>query len=141
MNPQQNPPLSEGQVGRAPQGGAIQYTPLTSCLTVTVTLQNGEQVGGHLSMSVPSQPGAHQSDQILNEMRNLIGNDQIASVHIDGFGDTWSPSFLAMPAFAPNGDSNYAQQPPPQSGMNPMRQAICQQLGYNGQSVTTNNRD
>jgi hypothetical protein len=108
---------------------------------VTVTLQNGEQVGGHLSMSAPNQPNAHQSDQVLNEMRHLIGNDQIASVHIDGFGDTWSPSFLTMPAFASNGDSNYAQQQPQQGGMIPMRQAICQQLGYNGQRVTTNNRD
>lgn len=141
MNPQQNPALSEGQVGRAPQGQTVQYTSLSSCLTVTVTLQNGEQVGGHLSLSVPTQAGAHPSDQVLNEMNRLIGNDQIASVHIEGYGDTWSPSFLTVPAFGVNGDSNYIHRRPQEGGMDQMRQAICQQLGYRGQNVTTNNLD
>lgn len=137
MNPQ--PPLAEGQVGRTPRGSTVQYTPLSSCLTVTVKLQSGEEVGGHLSMHVDTNPGVYPSDQVLSEMRKLIGSDQIASVHIDGYGDTWSPSFLTLPAYAANGDSNYAQRPEPVGGMNLMKQAICRELGYSGPNVTTNN--
>jgi hypothetical protein len=106
--------VDEGQVDEAgPEG--IEYGAVTSCMTVTCLLDDGNHVGGHLSLTIPD--GRYDSASVLPAMWGLIGSRAVVLVHLAGNSDMWSPSYLTEPQWKGSGETAdlnpfYTEQPP-----------------------------
>ncbi|MFI0714961.1 hypothetical protein ACH4SK_30910 [Streptomyces inhibens] len=85
--------ISEGQVGEAGPGGTITYPSVTSCLTVTVRLQDGGKVGAHASLF--QVPGEYRSDRILAVVKQRIGARGVRAVEVRGAVGAWDPSYFS----------------------------------------------
>jgi len=92
-------PLAEGEIGEFAGAGGVEYTGVSSCLTVTCKIAGPPDtyVGGHLSLQVPS--GKLDSSKVLPEMRRLIGGRTIEKVHLAGVLDQWSSKYFEVPLF------------------------------------------
>ncbi|MGW1376177.1 hypothetical protein ACWD6P_18165 [Streptomyces sp. NPDC002446] len=84
--------ISEGQVGEIGPGGTLTYPSVTSCLTVTVRLQDGGKVGAHASLF--QVPGEYRSDRILAAVKQRIGARTVRAVEIRGAVGAWDPSYF-----------------------------------------------
>ncbi|MEU9121149.1 hypothetical protein AB0C96_15065 [Streptomyces sp. NPDC048506] len=84
--------VSEGQVGEVGPGGSITYPGVTSCLTVTVRLQDGGKVGAHASLF--QVPGEYRSDRILAAVEQRIGARHVRAVEVRGAVGAWHPSYF-----------------------------------------------
>jgi hypothetical protein len=92
-------PLAEGETGEFMNVGGVEYTGVSSCLTVTCKIAGvpDTYVGGHLSLQVPA--GKLDSSQVLPDMRRLINGRQIERVHLAGVLDQWSDEYFSKPLF------------------------------------------
>ncbi|MDT0459582.1 hypothetical protein RM550_28360 [Streptomyces sp. DSM 41527] len=84
--------LTEGQVGEVAPGGALIYPGVTSCLTVTVRLQDGGKVGAHASLF--QVPGEYRSDRILAAVKQRTGARTVRAVEVRGAVGAWDPSYF-----------------------------------------------
>jgi len=84
--------ITEGQVGEVGPGGTIRYPAVTSCLTVTVRLQDGGKVGAHASLF--QVPGEYRSDRILAAVKQRIGARGVREVEVRGAVGAWDPSYF-----------------------------------------------
>lgn len=84
--------VSEGQVGEVGPGGTLTYPGVTSCLTVTVRLQDGGMVGAHASLF--QVPGEYRSDRILAAAGQRIGGRGVRAVEVRGAVGAWDPSYF-----------------------------------------------
>ncbi len=84
--------ISEGQVGEVGPGGTLIYPSVTSCLTVTVRLQDGGKVGAHTSLF--QVPGEYRSDRILAAVKQRIGARGVRAVEVRGAVGAWHPSYF-----------------------------------------------
>jgi hypothetical protein len=82
--------LAEGEVGKGADG--IEYDGVDSCLTVTVELEDGSYVGGHLSLYKAGS--GLDSTQVLGAMKDLIAGAKATGVKLAGQLSTWNPIFL-----------------------------------------------
>ncbi len=98
------PKLAEGEVGRS-SSEKVEFTEVTSCLTVLVELEDGSTAGAHLSL-MPA-PGSLASPDVIPALVTEIGGTKIKSVTIGGYGDMWAPEYLQKSMMASNGDFNY----------------------------------
>ncbi|MFF4607581.1 hypothetical protein ACFY12_33200 [Streptomyces sp. NPDC001339] len=85
--------ISEGQVGEVGPGGTLTYPSVTSCLTVTVRLQDGGMVGAHASLF--QVPGEYRSDRILAAVKQRVGARGVGAVEVRGAVGAWHPSYFA----------------------------------------------
>lgn len=84
--------LTEGQVGEVAPGGTLTYPSVTSCLTVTVRLQDGGKVGAHASLF--QVPGEYRSDRILAAVKQRTGARTVRAVEVRGAVGAWDPSYF-----------------------------------------------
>ncbi|MEV6734775.1 MULTISPECIES: hypothetical protein [unclassified Streptomyces] len=84
--------ISEGQVQEVAPGGVITYPSVTSCLTVTVRLHDGGLVGAHASLF--QVPGELPSDEILQALKNHVGNRSVTALQVKGAVGAWHPSYF-----------------------------------------------
>lgn len=84
--------VTEGQVKEAAPGGTLLYPSVTSCLTVTVHLRSGGAVGAHASLF--QVPGELRSDQILDQVKALVGTREVAAVDVRGAVGAWHPTYF-----------------------------------------------
>ncbi|MGK5546541.1 hypothetical protein ACSNOH_17675 [Streptomyces sp. URMC 127] len=84
--------ITEGQVGEAAPGGTLLYPSVTSCLTVTVRLQDGGLVGAHASLF--QVPGELRSDRILSALKQRTGGRAVRAVEVRGAVGAWDPSYF-----------------------------------------------
>jgi hypothetical protein len=101
-------PLSEGQIGTGQSGSGVEYTGVTSCLTVTCLLDDGSYVGGHLSL----QKVEKDSTEVLPAMKDLIGGRKVSKVIVAGQLETWNPAYFTKPLYNNNMESNYLSEAP-----------------------------
>jgi hypothetical protein len=95
--------LGEGEVGTAgPEG--IEYGAVTSCLTATLLLDNGNHVGGHFSLV--QAPGAYASNEVLSAMLSLIPSDAtVIMVHVAGVLPLWNSAYFTEPLWVGVGEA------------------------------------
>ncbi|MEU9130552.1 hypothetical protein AB0D08_21045 [Kitasatospora sp. NPDC048540] len=86
--------LAEGEVGEFGISG-VPYAAVTTCLTVTCLLDDGNHVGGHLSLQRSGT--ALASDEVLPAMKGIVGSRRIVRMHLAGVLDSWSSDFLDVP--------------------------------------------
>nr|WP_229852484.1 hypothetical protein [Streptomyces albospinus] len=124
--------ITEGQVGEVGPGGTIVYPGVTSCLTVTVRLQDGGKIGAHASLF--QVPGEYRSDRILAAVEQRIGSRAVRAVEVRGAVGAWDPSYFgkAIESY-PEG----AQVPVP-AGPDPegLARAVADGLGQPPAKVT-----
>ena len=96
-------PLAEGETGEFVNAGGVEYTGVSSCLTVTCKLAGLPEtyIGGHLSLQVPT--GKLDSSKVLPEMRRLINGRKIEQVHLAGVLNQWSDKYFERPLFTGTG--------------------------------------
>lgn len=87
-------PIAEGQVATVPAGGQIHYPGLNSCMTVTVHLRNGSMVGGH--MVIRHEGGQNSSDQVMQDIRQRVGNGPVAAIELVGDFQSWNSLWLSQ---------------------------------------------
>jgi len=99
--------LAEGEVGEFK--GGVEYTAVTTCLTVTCKLAGvgDHYVGGHLSLQAPADK--LDSSQVLPEMKKLIKGRETSTLHLAGKLDRWSEKYLEKPLFAWSGNTAVKQ--------------------------------
>jgi hypothetical protein len=131
-------PLSEGQVGTGQSGSGIEYSGVTSCLTVTCLLDDGSYVGGHLSL----QQVEKDSTEVLPAMKDLIAGRKVTKVVVAGQLDTWNPAYFNRPLYNANMESNYLTEAPTTGQLNSAdtSSAIANALGTDA-PMTTETRE
>ncbi|WP_327228227.1 hypothetical protein [Streptomyces platensis] len=124
--------ITEGQVGEVGPGGTIRYPSVTSCLTVTVRLQDGGKVGAHASLF--QVPGEYRSDRILAAVKQRIGTRRVRAVEVRGAVGAWVPSYFtrAIESYAAG------EQVPVPTGPDPkgLARAVADGLGEPRGKVT-----
>jgi hypothetical protein len=126
--------LAEGEVGTG--SGSIEYSGVTSCLTVTCLLEDGSTVGGHLSLQRVA--GKLDSTEVLPQMASQIGGKKIVSVVLAGQLDRWNPAFLTKPLYADDGTNNYGDAVP---GRDSMWSGVQAALGFGYDDVQFDTQD
>jgi hypothetical protein len=85
-----NPPLAEGDTTLAPTNRAIEYTGVTSCMTLTLIYSDGTASGGHASLQLPpNKPTAKTVDQIVDELNRQATGKQVSKLIIAGELEIW----------------------------------------------------
>lgn len=124
--------ISEGQVGEVGPGGTITYPSVTSCLTVTVRLQDGGMVGAHASLF--QVPGEYRSDRILAAVKRRAGARAVRAVEVRGAVGAWHPSYFtkAIESYAEG------EQVPVPTGPDPdgLARVVADELGEPRGKVT-----
>jgi hypothetical protein len=124
--------LAEGEVGTGT--GTIEYSGVSSCLTVTCLLDDGTTVGGHLSLLRVS--GKLDSTEVLPKMKELIGSKPVTGVAIVGKLDTWNPAYFDKPLFKDDGERNYESDLERDSVLG----AVAEKLGLDTYNITVEDR-
>jgi hypothetical protein len=125
--------LAEGDVGES-DNGKIEYSGVSSCVTVTCLLADGHAVGGHLSLMKVNKA----SNEVLPAMKDKVSGREIKKIHIAGDLNSWSPSYLKTPLF--DGDkmaAYYAENGQP--GAFDLDDDVKEELGA-GCSVSSENK-
>ncbi|MFK0258915.1 hypothetical protein [Streptomyces sp. NPDC090445] len=106
--------VTEGQVKEVAPGGVITYPSVTSCLTVTVRLQDGGLVGAHASLF--QVPGELRSDEILAALKHRVGHRPVTAIQVKGAVGAWHPSYFvkAIEAYGEDGQPPYPAHPDPE---------------------------
>jgi hypothetical protein len=132
--------VDEGEVGQGAAGEGIDYGAVTSCMTVTLVLDDGSYVGGHLSLLIPQ--GALDSTSVLPAMANLVGGRQVTWVHLAGQSDTWNTAYLDDPLFQGTGEGS-TQNPayPNQLASNDLSGTICGYFGVDTSICSQEDRE
>ncbi|AJT69206.3 hypothetical protein T261_7609 [Streptomyces lydicus] len=124
--------ITEGQVGEIGPGGTLTYPSVTSCLTVTVRLQDGGKVGAHASLF--QVPGEYRSDRILAAVGQRIGARGVRAVEVRGAVGAWDPSYFtkAIESYAEG------EQVPVPTGPDPdgLARVVADALGVSQGKVT-----
>lgn len=124
--------ITEGQVGEIGPGGTLTYPSVTSCLTVTVRLQDGGKVGAHASLF--QVPGEYRSDRILAAVGQRIGARGVRAVEVRGAVGAWDPSYFtkAIESYAEG------EQVPVPTGPDPdgLARVVADALGLSQGKVT-----
>lgn len=128
--------LAEGEVGRS-KSEKVEFTEVTSCLTVLVTLEDGSTAGAHLSL-MPVD-GSRPSQDVIPALIEAIDGTKIKSVAIGGYGDLWAAEYLKKSPIKANGDLGYtpAEDARLKKGMAHVGAAILTQLGFSDRSKVT----
>lgn len=127
--------LEEGQVGRA--DGEIEYSAVTSCLTITCLLDDAARthVGGHASLM--RKGNNYGSTEILGRMSDLIPGGSVLKVHIAGALGSWHPDYLLdTPYIDDEGNKNYDQVQ-----IGPCESDVAAHFGVNVGVVTSENKE
>ncbi|MEV0263932.1 hypothetical protein AB0I49_21690 [Streptomyces sp. NPDC050617] len=105
--------ITEGQVKEVGPGGTLFYPSVTSCLTVTVRLDDGGLVGAHASLF--QVPGEYRSDQILAALRERVGDRGVRAVEVKGAVGAWDPSYFtkALESYGDGEDVPFPTEPDP----------------------------
>lgn len=106
-------PLAEGQVGRFDGHGAVEFTPVTSCLTVVIELTDEHNqpysVAAHFSLGQVA--GGYSSTELYEAIGEHISDG--STLHrciIGGYVKDWAPEFLTdRPLIAADGTYTYSQ--------------------------------
>ncbi|WP_432144429.1 hypothetical protein [Streptomyces sp. bgisy084] len=124
--------ITEGQVGEVGPGGTIRYPSVTSCLTVTVRLQDGGKVGAHASLF--QVPGEYRSDRILAAVKQRIGTRGVRTVEVRGAVGAWDPSYFtrAIESYAEGERVPVPTEPDPEG----LARAVADGLGEPQGKVT-----
>ncbi|WP_236573045.1 hypothetical protein [Streptomyces sp. GS7] len=124
--------ITEGRVGEVGPGGSIVYPAVTSCLTVTVRLQDGAKVGAHASLF--QVPGEYRSDRILAAVRQRIGSRAVRAVEVRGAVGAWDPGYFtrAIESY-PEGEQVPVPAEPDPGGL---ARAVAEGLGEPPAKVT-----
>ena len=72
--------IKEDEIKRAPSGKSIKYPSVTSCMTITCELEDGEKVGGHAFLF--GRTGA----DFIAAMKTEIGGTKVIKVIAQGEG-------------------------------------------------------
>jgi hypothetical protein len=128
--------LAEGEVGTGE--GSIEYSAVTSCLTITCLLDDAAKthVGGHASLM---RKGDHYgSTEILDRMSEKIpGERTVIKILIAGALGSWHPDFLTdTPYIDDLGNKNYD---PVQIG--PCDSEVASHFGVDSGVVTSENKE
>lgn len=131
--------LAENQVGRS-STEKVDFTEVTSCLTVLVELEDGSTAGAHLALQTPKD--GMNAAQVLPELRRQIGDTKIKSVTIGGYGDLWAAEYLIMPPITSDDDHNWEAGETDQfrKGFAAVGPAILDELGFKDKSKVTYKR-
>lgn len=86
--------LAEGDITPTPTNGPIQYTGVTSCLTLTVLYSDGTASGAHASL-IPT-PGQRTIEGVVEELRRQSRGKTVAKVIVAGEVELWNRNMKAM---------------------------------------------
>ncbi|HET8845662.1 MAG TPA: hypothetical protein VFN35_29610 [Ktedonobacteraceae bacterium] len=88
------PTLAEGDTTPGPTTGSIQYTGVTSCLTLTILYSDGTASGGHASLT-PS-PGQRTIEDVVDELQRQSREKTVARVVVAGEVKLWNQRMKSM---------------------------------------------